>query len=312
MSRRQSSSNAAIDLGIARSTDFDAPPISSRVSPKWRAPRPLSWPPPLPAHRIPGSAPRSAPPNRFHEPVVHAPVLVSYVEPRRARVGLWAALIALVAILAAASAGFVLRDRLYPRVASASTWLRGQVPSDLAERPRIAWGRIRELAAEGVSKARNLVPAFGAGKAGSTARADSPKTSGNVAAEAGERANPSAPEAPVVNVSALPLAAPLPAPRSAPRYKPAAPRDVTASMPTESAPTAPQPLPAVAPTAAVSEAHVAAAPATPAAAPATPAAAPAAAPVHAAAAPQAAPAPEPGSLDDLIRKTVERESHLKH
>jgi hypothetical protein len=312
MSRRQSSSNAAIDLGIARSTDFGAPPVSSRVSPKWRAPRPLSWPPPLPAHRIPGSAPRSAPPNRFHEPVLHAPVLTPYVEPRRPRAGLWAAIISLVAVIAATSAGFAFRDRLLPGAVSASTWLRGQLPSDLAERPRIAWTRIRELAAQSVSKARSLATTFGAPRAVSAARATPPATSNNVATETSEHANTAAHEAPVVDVSALPLAAPLPAPRSAPRYRPAAQRDVSPSAPSEDAPTAPQPAAAAAHASAASEAPETAAPTTPAAAPVHTASAP---PVHAApapSAPPAAPAPEPGSLDDLIRKTVERESHLKH
>jgi hypothetical protein len=302
MSRRQSSSNAAIDLGIARSTDFGAPPVSSRVSPKWRAPRPLSWPPPLPAHRIPGSAPRSAPPNRFHEPVLHAPLLTPHVEPRRPRVGLWVALLSLVAVIGAVSAGFVLRDRLLPAAASAGTWLRGQLPSDLAERPRIAWTRVRELAAQGVSKARSFAPTLGAAQQGSKAREASPATSNGVATEASAPANSAVREAPVVDVSALPLAAPLPAARPAPRYKPAAPKDVTASAaPSEDAPTAPQPAAAATHTTAVSEAPMVTAPATPAAAP-----------VRAAPAPPAAPAPEPGSLDDLIRKTVERESHLKH
>lgn len=301
MSRRQSSSNAAIDLGIARSTDFGAPPTSSRVSPKWRAPRPVTWPPPLPPHRVPGSAPRSAPPNRFHEPVLHAPLVAPYVEPRRPRVGLW---VAFIALIAAASTGFVLRDRLSPGAAAARTWVRSQVPSDLTERPRVAWTRIRELAALEASRARSLVPSFGSRETRATGREGSPATGNDVPVQpAGERPRAAIPEAPVVDVSALPVAAPLSNARSAPRYKPAAPREVAPPAVTDGAPTtSPQ-----APTTAVTHS------APPPAAPASEAPAPAelAAPVRAAATPTA-PAPEPGSLDDLIRKTVERESHLRH
>src|SRR5580698_10291974 len=120
MSRRHSSSDVAIDLGIVRSTDFAGPPNSSRVSPKWRAPRPVSWPPPLPDHRIPASAPRSAPPNRFHEAVLHAPLFVPPAEPRKkARVGAW---VTLVLVVAVGVGGFVFRGPLAVDAALATDW----------------------------------------------------------------------------------------------------------------------------------------------------------------------------------------------
>src|SRR5580658_3891319 len=291
MSRRQSSSDLAIDLGIARSTDFSAPPRSSRVSPQWRAPRPVTWPPPLPAHRIPGSAPRSAPPNRFHEPVLHAPLLTPYVEPRPARTGLW---LTLFFLMAAGGAGFALRERLASGGATASAWLRSEIPSDLAQRPRIAWGRVQALLAQGVSRIRSLAPRSGADQPSSAAHGGVAQASAPPPIPAGEPAKAAAtpPEAPLISVSALPMASPVPAARPAPRARPSAPRDVSPSAVPEDVPAAAQPAPVAAPVRAASPA-------------------PEPAPVHTSA-PPASPAPEPGSLDDLIRKTVERESHQKH
>jgi hypothetical protein len=292
MSRRQSGSDLAIDLGIARSTDYSAPPLSSRVSPKWRAPRPVTWPPPLPAHRVPGSAPRSAPPNRFHEPVLHAPLLTSYVAPRKSHAGLW---LAWVFLIAAGGAGFVLRGRLAAEVTSGSAWLRSELPSDLAERPRIAWGRMQDLVAQGVSRARGLVPGLGATQTPPTARAGSAQANDNPAIAPTEPAKAPATvaEAPVIAVSALPLASPAPTVRSVPHAKPTLAREASASVAGEGSPITAEPAPTAAPVRA-----------------ATPAPEPV--PVQTASAPPAAPAPEPGSLDDLIRKTVERESHQKH
>jgi len=285
----------AIDLGIARSTDYSAPPHSSRVSPKWRAPRPVTWPPPLPAHRIPDSAPRSAPPNRFHEPVLHAPLLAPYVEPRKARVGLW---LTLFFLMVAGGAGFVLRERVASGGAAASAWLRSEIPSDLADRPRIAWGRVQDLLARGASRVRSLVPRSGADQPSSAEPVRAARASDPPPIPVGDPAKAPAttPEAPLVSVSALPLASPVPAAaRPAPRARPTGPRDVSSSV-------------------VVSEDAPAAAAAQPARVAAPIRAAPPApepAPVQTSA-PPASPAPEPGSLDDLIRKTVERESHQKH
>jgi hypothetical protein len=292
MSRRQSGSDLAIDLGIARSTDYSAPPLSSRVSPKWRAPRPVTWPPPLPAHRVPGSAPRSAPPNRFHEPVLHAPLLTSYVAPRKSRTGLW---LTLVLLIAAGGAGFASRERLASELTSGSAWLRSQVPSDLAERPRVAWGRVQDLVAQGVSRARSLVPGLGAGQTRSTERVSSAQAGDGppVAPSEPAKAPTTAGEAPVIAVSALPLAPSGPATRPVPHARPIAAREASASVALEGTPATTEPPPKAAPVHAV-------------------AAAPEPAPVLTASAPPASPAPEPGSLDDLIRKTVERESHQKH
>jgi hypothetical protein len=294
MSRRQSRSDLAIDLGIARSTDYDAPPRSSRVAPKWRAPRPVTWPPPLPAHRIPGSAPRSAPPNRFHEPVLHAPLLTPYVEPRKSRSGLW---LTLIFLLAAGGAGFVLRERLASGVTAGSTWLRSEIPSDLAERPRIAWARVQDLFLQGVSRVRSLVPGSRPPQASSVEHVASDQTAESPSIPTGEpsKTAPTTADTPVVAVSALPVAAPVPAPaaRPAPHARPAVPRDVAPSAVSADAPAAAQPAPVAAPVRAAAPE-------------------PEPAPVHTASAPPAAPAPEPGSLDDLIRKTVERESHIKH
>jgi hypothetical protein len=294
MSRRQSRSDLAIDLGIARSTDYDAPPRSSRVAPKWRAPRPVTWPPPLPAHRIPGSAPRSAPPNRFHEPVVHAPLLTPYVEPRKSRSGLW---LTLIFLLAAGGAGFVLRERLESGVTTGSTWLRSEIPSDLAERPRIAWARVEDLLMQGVSRVRSLVPGSRPPQPSSVEHVASDQTFESPSIPRGEPAKtaPIPADTPVVAVSALPVAAPVPAPaaRPAPHARPAASRDVAPSAVSADAPADARPAPVAAPVRAAAPE-------------------PEPAPVHTASAPPAAPAPEPGSLDDLIRKTVERESHIKH
>jgi hypothetical protein len=294
MSRRQSRSDLAIDLGIARSTDYEAPPRSSRVAPKWRAPRPVTWPPPLPAHRIPGSAPRSAPPNRFHEPVLHAPLLTPYVEPRKSRSGLW---LTLIFLLAAGGAGFVLRDRLASGVTAGSTWLRSEIPSDLAERPRIAWARVEDLFAQGAARVRSLVPGSRPPQPSSVEHVASDQTTESPSIPTGEPAKtaPITGDTPVVAVSALPLASPVPAPaaRPAPHARPAA-RDLAPSAVSAGAPADARPAP------------VAAAPLNAAEPESEPT------PVHTASAPPAAPAPEPGSLDDLIRKTVERESHIKH
>ncbi len=292
MSRRQSGNDLAIDLGIARSTDYSAPPLSSRVSPKWRAPRPVTWPPPLPAHRVPGSAPRSAPPNRFHEPVLHAPLLTSYVAPRKSRTGLW---LTLLLLIAAGGAGYAVRERLASELTSGSAWLRSQLPSNLAERPRIAWGRVQDLVAQGVSRARSLVPSLGATRTPPAPPVSSVQASDNAPVMPSEpaKAPPTAAEAPVVAVSALPLAAAAPTMRAVSHARPAVAREASASVASEGAPASAEPAPTSAPVRAV-----------------TPAPEPV--PVHTAPAPAAAPAPEPGSLDDLIRKTVERESHQKH
>jgi hypothetical protein len=281
MARRQSTSDVAIDIGIARSTDFGKPSVSARVSPRWRAPRPVSWPPALPPHRVPDSAPRSAPPSRFHEPVLHSPVLpapvlhppvlVPDLDLPKARIWPWAVLLV---VLAAGGAGFVLRQRLLSDVATASTWLRDRLPSDLAERPALAWARAHEMLAGVVTRARDLVP-------GSRTSPPSPVAAPSRPASipSSEPANETAPgrEAPAVPVSALPEAPAAPAPRVAtPR-----PRTV-----------APHPL--AAPVAAQAES------------PAAPA--PVEAPVEKATEPPASsPAPEPGSLDDLIRRAVEKE-----
>lgn len=291
MSRRQSGSDLAIDLGIARSTDYSAPPVSSRVSPKWRAPRPVTWPPPLPPHRVPSSAPQSAPPNRFHEPVLHAPLLTSYVAPRKSHTALW---LALIFLIAAGGAGFVFRGRLAAEVTSGSAWLRSELPSDLAERPRIAWGRVQDLVAQGVSRARGLVPGLGGAQTPSTARVSSAQANDSpaIAPTGPAKAPAAAAEAPVIAVSALPLASPAPAMRPVFHAKPTSAREASAPLAGESAPVTTT-EPASAPVRAV-----------------TPAPEPV--PAHTASAPPAAPAPEPGSLDDLIRKTVERESHQKH
>jgi hypothetical protein len=291
MSRRHSSSDVAIDLGIARSTDFVGPPNSSRVSPKWRAPRPVSWPPALPDHRIPASAPRSAPPNRFHEPVLHAPLLMPPVEPRKkARVGVWVTLLLLVAV---GVGGFVFRGPLAVEAALVTDWARHQVPSDFAERPRLAWDRVQEFVGEGVSRVRALIP--GSRKVQAPVpmipTPSSDKGPSSVGASPpNENASPSA-APPEIAFSALPPAAPPP--RPAPRAR--------SSAPLQDPPAPDQPAAPAAPV------HVAPAPPARAAIPA-----PEPAPTTVAPAPVSAPAPEPGSLDDLIRKTVERESHQKH
>jgi len=296
MSRRQSSSDLAIDLGIARSTDFNAPAVSARVSPKWRAPRPVSWPPALPAHRVPESAPRSVPPNRFHEPVLHSPLLLPSVEPRKSHVGLW---VTLLFVIAAGTAGFVLRERLPSNATAAASWIRNQVPSDLADRPRIAWERAQELAALGASRVRSLVSGArgtqGHGSSTPTPPADHDKLPPPSASV------PSAPtvpaEVPVVAVSALPIAAPVAVARLAPHARPpAATTDVSAASAPQDAPQeAPAGVP-VHPVVTAPPAHSVAAP------PARPSSD----------APTSSPAPEPGSLDDLIRRAVEKESGHKH
>jgi hypothetical protein len=291
----------AIDLGIARSTDFSAPTVSARVSPKWRAPRPVSWPPALPAHRVPESAPRSVPPNRFHEPMLHSPLLLPSVEPRKSHVGLW---VALLFVIAAGAAGFALRERLLSNATAAASWIRSQVPSDLADRPRIAWERAQELAALGASRVRSLVPGMRATQAHGSSTPAPPADRDKLASPSAMV--PSAPtvpaEVPVVAVSALPIAAPVPVARSAPHARPAVTTEVfgSAASQGDAPPSPPQEAPAAVPV------H----PVVTAAPPAHPVAAP---PVHSAPdAPASSPAPEPGSLDDLIRRAVEKESGHKH
>jgi hypothetical protein len=290
MARRESNGDLAIDLGIARSTDFDRPPVSSRVAPKWRAPRPVTWPPPLPAHRIPGSVPRSAPPNRFHEPVLHAPILASYIAPRKSRSGAWLALFLLVA---AGAGGFALREQVATGANTASAWVMGHVPSDLSQRPRIAWARIEDFATRSVTRLRSLVPGQSVSQPPSAAPVVADPTSTNIATppNPSESTHPAKAEAPSIDVSALPVAPARPVFHT----RPAAPRDV--STPVAAQDPAPAPVAATPPP--VRAARVA-----------QPAAEPA--PVREAPPPVSTPAPEPGSLDDLIRKTVERESHQKH
>jgi hypothetical protein len=299
MFRRPSSSDLAIDLGIARSTDFSAPAVSARVSPKWRAPRPVSWPPALPAHRVPESAPRSVPPNRFHEPVLHSPLLLPRVEPRKSHVGLW---VTLLFVIAAGAAGFVQRERLLSNATAAASWIRSQIPSDLADRPRIAWERAQELAALGASRVRSLVPGMrgtqGHGSSTPAPPADHDKLPSPSAIVPSAPAAPA--EGPVVAVSALPIAAPVPVARSAPHARPPATTEVSASA---ASPDAPQSTSQEAPAAVPVHPVVAAPPAHPVAAP----------PAHVPSdAPASSPAPEPGSLDDLIRRAVEKESGHKH
>ncbi len=303
MARRESNGDLAIDLGIARSTDFDQPPVSSRVAPKWRAPRPVTWPPPLPAHRVPGSVPRSAPPNRFHEPVLHAPILASYIAPRKRRGGAWLALFLLVA---AGAGGFALREQVATGASTASAWVMGHVPSDLSQRPRIAWARIEDFATRSVTRLRSLVPGQSVSRPPSAAPVVADPTSPNIAAPTSpsDSTHPAKAEAPSIDVSALPIASmgaskgvSTGAPTARPVFhaRPAAPRDVSTLVAAQG----PAPAPVAATPSPVRAARVE-----------QPAAEPA--PVREAPPPVSTPAPEPGSLDDLIRKTVERESHQKH
>jgi hypothetical protein len=298
MSRRSSTSSAAIDLGVARSTDFRGPIVSARVSPKWRAPRPVSWPPPLPEHRIPLSAPRSAPPNRFHEPVLHAPVVLP--EPPRSKASAWPWVLLAVGVVAAAGAGFVLREPLSSGMSRASLGTRSVV-ADLAERPRIAWVHVEGFALDGVRLVRsyfggwhNAAQAPEPPRPASALASPAPSPVLTAASAPAQAAAPAraVPAVPAVAFSALPVAPPpvaaapaaTPKPACRPRVSPpravAAQEETTDQSSDERA--APPPPPKAAPAARPSEA------------------------------PASSPAPEPGSLDDLIRRAVENDKKKAH
>jgi hypothetical protein len=280
MSRRQSSSDA-IDIEIEPSTDLRPQNASGRAALKWRAPRPASWAPPLPPHRIPASVPPSAPRPALQDLSRRAPALRrhGYVEEEvvapRARLWPWALL---VLAAGAGAAGFVEREPLALELTTAASWVRGQLPGDLAERPRVALGRAREILAFAVARARSLVQPPARVAPPSEASPSAP--TGPETAEVGSVVT-APPELPVVAVSSLPVApAPPPAPRPAAMIHPRAAAPKPSAVISQSEP---------------------------------PASPPTATPVETSSEPPpSSPAPEPGSLDDLIRRAVEKERRQQH
>jgi hypothetical protein len=365
MARRQSNDDLAFDLTVEHSSDFDAPP-SSHTSKQWRAPRPASWPPPLPSHRVPvpvknaspstlrpapvrnstavpkfvplsqppviarpprvptfapaaqpaitgvSRAPTFVPADRFRVPVSEASAPLSALESRfmrRAKPRVWPWALLVVALGTAAS-GYEFRMQIPFELTTARSWLQHHVPSDLAARPRIAYERVRGYLVAAIARLHGTPAPFGAPFPAARAPEATPATDNP--APTAVPVNPATAPAPsnpgsavasaaahprVVDISALPVA---PAPRPIVGVH-SAPGPASARI-------APAPKPVVA---SASSEPKAALPSSDEAddtssnAPAR-ALAPVAKPVS------AAPAPEPGSLDDLIRKEVEKEQKHAH
>ncbi len=359
MSRRKSNSGAALDVGVAHAvarsaagTQFE--PSFARISGVRRAPRPPTWPPPLPADRVPVPPPKggvatrtlqqpapspSAPPPPLAPRAVPAPAPVS-ARPAPSSAIAWPAPAvssqvsgypnptarrtersspAPPAPLQASAYALPLRARGSPASA------RGPLAAPLVPgegvprlRPRVAWMLLLALlSAAAGAVLRDRLPAYaidavratlahpsawiyahvaamGAAPTGHPlpARPESlppPAVTAGVAPSSDPSAAPPAsPEPPEVSVSSLPLASTkpraAPAPARTAAFAPSIPRTRVAAHPAQ-------------PTAAMEESTATGPKArlsrTPARVPPP--------------AVNKAPAPVPGSLDDLIRKEVEKD-----
>ena len=318
MARVESNSDLAIDISVANGVSEEHvqfPPMRAVGASPSRTMRPPSWSPPLPVHRVPvpppGAASRSvstrpapmpsAPPHsRSSRPMplptvtrstmrpVSAALPSDAVFPRRGG-GRTRWVLAFAALSFAG--GVVARDQaptnLMDRARSEATFYTNRIASRIAT--------LRGMTGTGspASSQPSAPPSVEATGLGATPTG-TPNTASRPAS-AGLQPGPSAP--PEVNVLSLPIASP-----TAPAPKPVARAPV-----------------AVAPATPPTPVHARSAPASAAAdnAEASPEPAPKAPEPPKAAAPAAAPTANaapfvPGSLEDLIRKEVEKEQKKPH
>jgi hypothetical protein len=332
MSRRKSDSRAAIDIGVRTAErlgargqfDWDLGPISSVR----RAPRPHSWPPALPADRVPVPPPKGgvvtrgsgsalltpAPPRRVGAPVVASAATVSAPPPSSTIVRP-----APVAPLRASANPPPLRAVTAASVHASRPLAGPSVPEAIVwpRRPQARWMLLVGLfSAAAGAVLRDRLPSYAVDRAHAAlahpsawlyarvaglhevptghplpARPEpeaSPATTAAVSSSSALALVAASAEPPEVSVSSLPVASPSTGPRATapPRaevFASARPRTRIAPHPVQT--TAPvverTPPPTTAP---VTRTRASAPPV-----------------------PAATKAPAPGSLDDLIRKAVEKD-----
>ena len=320
MARVESNSDLAIDISVANGVNEEYaqfPPVRAVGAASSRTMRPPSWSPPLPLHRVPvpppGPAsrsvstrpapmmPSSTPHRQSSRPMplpavtrstmrpVSAALPSAAIFPRRGGSRFrW--VLALAALSFAG--GVVARDKaptnLMDRARSEATFYTNWIADRIATLRGMTW------TGSPASRQPSAAPSVEAMGPGATATG-MPSTASHPAS-AGLQPGPPAP--PEVNVLSLPIASP-----TAPAPKPVARAPVAVAPPAT-------PAPAV---------HARSAPASTVAdnAEASPEPAPRATEAPKVAAPAAAPASSaapfvPGSLEDLIRKEVEKEQKKAH